>query len=47
MECISYKKGYKYQLVREYSMGIPVRPDSDIETEYIILNSEGKITIKK
>jgi len=28
-------------------MGIPVRPDSDIETEYIILNSEGKITIKK
>ena len=47
MECISYKKGYKYQIVQEYYTKIPVEPDDDIETEYINLSSEGKITIKK
>ena len=47
MECTSYKKGYKYQLVEEYSTDIPITPDNDIESDYITLTSAGKITIKK
>jgi len=47
MECISYKKGYKYQLVQAYSTAIPIRPVNDIETEYIKLSSAGIIIIEK
>ncbi len=49
MECISYKKGYKYQLVKEYSTKIPVKPDSEIKSPsgFIQLSVEGKLTIKK
>jgi hypothetical protein len=47
MRSISYKKGYKYQLVKEYSTDIPIKPDNDIETDYIVLTSEGKIIIRK
>ncbi len=49
MECISYKKGYKYQLVEEYFADIPIKPCADIYSgsDYIILTCEGKITIKK
>lgn len=47
MECISYKKGYKYQIVEEYCTDIPVKPDNDIESDYIVLTSKGRIIIKK
>ncbi len=47
MECISYKKGYKYQLVEEYSTVITIKPDNDIESDYIDLTAEGNIIIKK
>ena len=47
MEYIFYKKGYKYQLDADYSTNIPVRPDSDINSDYIVLSSEGGLTIKK
>ena len=47
MEYISYKKGYKYQLNEDYSTDIPVKPDSDINSDYIVLSSEGGLTIKK
>ena len=47
MECISYKAGYKYQIVKEYIVDIPVKPDDDIETDYIDLSTVGKLTIKK
>jgi hypothetical protein len=47
MEYIFYKKGYKYQLAEEYSTEIPIKPDNDIESEYIVLSNEGNIIIKK
>lgn len=49
MECISYKKGYKYQLVEPYVTDIPVKPDSDITSPsgFIKLTAEGCLTIEK
>ena len=46
MECISYKEGYKYQLFNDYSTDIDIKPDQDIVTSYILLNTDGKLTIK-
>ena len=49
MECISYKKGYKYQLAEEYSTGITIQPEEDISSrgDYVMLSKEGNIRIKK
>ncbi|MBE9542386.1 MAG: DUF1353 domain-containing protein [Proteobacteria bacterium] len=49
MKCISYKKGYKYQLVDEYSVDVPIKPENDIfsDSDYIDLTSEGNLVIKK
>ena len=47
MECISYKEGYKYQIVEEYSVNIPIEPENDIVTDYIDLKQNGTIIIKK
>jgi len=49
MECISYKKGFKYQLVEDYSTDILFKPDSEIESPsgFIQLSAAGKLTIKK
>lgn len=47
MDCISYKKGYKYQIVEEYSTNIPIKPDNDIACDYVSLSSKGAIVIKK
>lgn len=47
MECISYKKGYKYQLVEPYETRVDIKPDNDITTDYIDLSTEGKLIIKK
>jgi len=47
MEYIFYKKGYKYQLAEEYSADIPIKPDNDIESDFIVLSHTGNITIKK
>ena len=49
MERIQYKKGYKYQLVEEYAVEIPVKPETDISSpsEFITLTSNGLLTIKK
>ncbi len=46
MESIFYRAGYKYQLSEEYSTGIPIMPDDDIDTEYIDLSSEGGLKIR-
>jgi len=47
MRCISYKSGYKYQLEKEYVAEIPIVPSQNIATEYIELNEEGLLSIKK
>lgn len=47
MECISYKEGYKYQLSNEYTIVTTIKPEENINTDYINLSNDGKITIKK
>lgn len=47
MECIAYKDGYKYQLREEYITVIDIRPDVDIITDYVVLTTAGKLTIRK
>ena len=47
MECISYKDGYKYQIIESYITGISINPADNIITDYIELKSDGRIKIKK
>lgn len=47
MECITYKKGYKYQLHEEYQLQIQITPPVDILTDYIDLTAAGLLIIKK
>jgi len=44
---IQYKDGYKYQLAETYEDTIPVIADEAVETDYIDLDLEGNISIKK
>jgi hypothetical protein len=47
MDFIFYKKGYKYQAVKEYVVKIPIQPEQVIDTDYIALTAEGDLTVKK
>jgi hypothetical protein len=47
MNCISYKKGYKYQITEDYSVKITILPDNNIISDYIDLKTDGTIIIKK
>ena len=44
---ISYRSGYKYQLTEGYSVEVDVKPDHDIDTEYIHLFTNGLLKIEK
>lgn len=46
-EEIKYKGGYKYQLFVEYTLKVGIKPDQDIITDFIDLNKDGNLTIKK
>jgi len=43
---ISYKSGYKYQLVEKYQVEISITPEKNIQTSYIDLTTEGLLTLK-
>ncbi len=43
---IHYKAGYKYQLVREFTVQTSVQPAERIETQYISLDLNGLLIIK-
>ena len=47
MKKIFYRSGYKYQLAETYSGSVVIRPDEKIETDFIDLDTEGTLTIKK
>jgi len=47
MECIAYKGGYKYQLKEDYVTETRITPPTPIQTEYIALMSQGRISIKR
>ncbi len=44
---IRYRSDYKYQLAEGYDISISIKPKSDIKTEYIDLDTEGNLTVKK
>jgi len=46
-EFIKYKKGYKYQLVETYSHNIGICPSDFLRTEYLQIDPDGYLTIKK
>lgn len=47
MNYIHYRDGYKYQLTETCQLEINIHPDEDIVTEWILLNSEGLLTIMR
>jgi len=44
---IHYKQGYKYQLSVGIVLYVTIYPEKQIETDYLILTPEGRLTIKK
>lgn len=42
---IAYRSGYKYQLAEHYLTYIDIKPLHDITTEFIALNTEGRLSI--
>lgn len=47
MDCISYKKGYKYQLIKTYRIKISIKPLEHILTHFIDLTPMGWLVIRK
>ena len=47
MNCISYKKGYKYQLTEDCCYPISIKREEHIENDFIILTEDGDLTMKK
>jgi len=47
MKCIEYNDGYKYQLKETCSLSIEIRPDKNISTPFILLDTQGNLTIMK
>lgn len=47
MKFISYKKGYKYQLVADYTVKISIIPGQNITTKFIDLDTAGNLLIKQ
>jgi len=44
---IKYRSGYKYQLVEEYVIDISIAPENNIYTDFIELDVDGKLVIKR
>lgn len=44
---IRYKSGYKYQLVEDYVVDVNILPENSIWTDYIELNTDGRLIVKK
>jgi hypothetical protein len=44
---IRYRSDYKYQLAEGYKINISIRPKFNIETEFIDLDTDGNLTVKK
>lgn len=48
MNKLFYKKGYKYQLSKDFKwLGTPLKPKQAIKTDFIELNTNGTLLIKK
>lgn len=47
MDSIAYRAGYKYQLVQDYAVQIPILPPHDISIRFIRLTKDGWLTIRE
>jgi len=47
MSCIAYNDGYKYQLKRDYTLKINIKPVHSIDKDFLSLTITGLLTIKK
>jgi len=43
---IKFKRGYKYQLATEYTIDTSIKPESEVNTAFIALSTDGKLTIR-
>lgn len=43
---IYYKKGYKYQLDRDYIMNVGIKPEKDISVMFISLFTDGTLVVR-
>lgn len=44
---IRYRSDYKYQLASAYRIEIKIKPKADIKSEFIDLDTQGRLTVKK
>lgn len=44
---IKYRSDYKYQLAEGYAISISIKPKENIKTEFIDLDTDGNLTVKK
>ncbi len=44
---MKYKKGYNYQLNKDHWLTIPVIPEKDIITDYILFDNEGLLVVRE
>ena len=44
---ITYRGGYKYQLVGGYAVDVETIPDQNVDSEYIALTTAGRLTIRR
>ena len=44
---ITYRAGYKYQLAADYAVVVSFCPRETIATDFIVLSSAGRLTIKR
>jgi hypothetical protein len=42
---ILFRSGYKYQLASDYTLKIDIKPDIDIVTKFIKLDTQGRLTV--
>lgn len=47
MDCISYRGGYRFQLDHDYQVNIPITPDNPQPLDYIDLDADGNLLIRK
>ncbi len=46
MDTIYYKKGYKYQIVRDYRAVVDFKPSKAVATNFINFNLDGRLLLK-
>ncbi len=43
---IKYRSGYKHQLDKDYHIETSIKPEADVDIQFIALDTEGNLTVK-